>query len=62
MIGAVIGEFVSADRGLGFLITSARNNFDTALVFVAIFALVIIAIALYGTVAMLEKILLKWKQ
>jgi NitT/TauT family transport system permease protein len=62
VIGAVIGEFVSADRGLGFLITSARNNFDTALVFVAIFALVVIAIALYGTVAMLEKILLKWKK
>ena len=62
VIGAVIGEFVSADRGLGFLITSARNNFDTALVFVAILALVVIAIALYGTVAVMEKILLKWKQ
>jgi len=62
VIGAVIGEFVSADRGLGFLITSARNNFDTALVFVAIFALVVIAIALYGTVAVMEKVLLRWKQ
>jgi ABC-type nitrate/sulfonate/bicarbonate transport system permease component len=44
------------------LITSARNNFDTALVFVAILALVVIATTLYGTVAVIEKILLKWKQ
>jgi NitT/TauT family transport system permease protein len=38
VIGAVVGEFVGADRGLGFLINVGRGQYDTALVFVAIFA------------------------
>lgn len=61
VIGAVVGEFVSADRGLGFLINSARNSFDTALVFVGLFTLVFIALSLYGAVVILEKIFLKGK-
>lgn len=62
VIGAVVGEFVGADRGLGFLISAARGQFDTALVFVAVFALVAIAMALYGCVALLEKVWLAWKE
>ncbi len=62
VIGAVVGEFVGADRGLGFLISAARGQFDTALVFVAVFTLVAMAMALYGCVAVLERILLKWKE
>ena len=40
VIGAVVGEFVGADRGLGFLINVGRGQYDTALVFVAIFTLI----------------------
>ena len=61
VIGAVVGEFVGANSGLGFLITTARNRFDTPLVFVAVLALVIIALTMYGAVALLEKRLLSWK-
>jgi len=61
VIGAVVGEFVGADAGLGFLIHAGRGLYDTALMFVAIFALVAIALALYGLVALLERWLLAWK-
>jgi NitT/TauT family transport system permease protein len=61
VIGAVIGEYIGSDRGLGFLIRLGDGNFDTALVFVAIFALVMMALSLYGIVIGLEKKLLKWK-
>ena len=37
VIGAVVGEFVGSDKGLGFLINVGRGQFDTALVFVSIF-------------------------
>jgi len=60
VIGAVVGEFVGADRGLGFLINVGRGQFDTALVFVGIFTLVVLALGLYGLVLLLEKRLLKW--
>ena len=62
VIGAVVGEFVGADRGLGFLINFGRGQYDTALVFVAVAALVVIALGLYGLVALAEKLLLAWKR
>lgn len=61
VIGAVVGEFAGSDRGLGFLINVARGQFDTALVFVAVFTLVFLALGLYGLVLLLEKRLLRWQ-
>lgn len=62
VIGAVVGEFVGADRGLGFLINIGRGQYDTALVFVAIFTLVGMALTLYGLVVLIETRLLAWQQ
>jgi NitT/TauT family transport system permease protein len=62
VIGAVVGEFVGADQGLGFLINQARGLFNTSLVFVAVLALIVIALALYGVVMLLEMWLLRWRE
>ena len=62
VIGAVIGEFIGSDRGLGFLINRGRGQYDTALVFVAVFTLVALALILYGSVAFMEQRLLAWRQ
>lgn len=61
VIGAVVGEFVGADRGLGFLVNVGRGQYDTALVFVAVFTLVTLALALYFLVVLLERRLLAWQ-
>jgi NitT/TauT family transport system permease protein len=61
VIGAVVGELVGADRGLGFLINVGRGLYDTALVFVGVFTLVAMALALYGAVVLLERRLLRWQ-
>jgi NitT/TauT family transport system permease protein len=62
VIGAVVGELVGADRGLGFLINIGRGQYDTALVFVAIFTLVALALGLYSLVAFFEHRLLAWQE
>ncbi len=62
VIGAVVGELSGADAGLGYLINIARGQYDTALVFVAVILLMLIALALYGSVLLLEKKLLVWTQ
>ncbi len=62
VIGAVVGEFVGADKGLGFLINVGRGQYDTALVFVAVFTLVALALALYGMVITLKHRLLAWQE
>ena len=61
VIGAVVGELVGSDRGLGFLINVGRGQYDTALVFVAVFALMGLALCLYGIVAWLESRTLGWQ-
>lgn len=60
VIGAVVGEFAGADSGLGFLINVSRGQYDTALAFVAVFTLVFMALCLYGSVLLMEKLALKW--
>ena len=49
VIGAVVGEFVGAKSGLGFMVNVGRGVYDTALVFVAVFTLIALALILYGT-------------
>jgi len=61
VIGAVVSEFVGADRGLGFLVNLARGLFDTPLMFVALFTLMAIALILYFGVSFLESLLLRWR-
>lgn len=62
VIGAIVAEFVGADRGLGFLINLSRGILDTPLLFVSLAALVVIAVLLYGSVALLEHRLLAWQR
>jgi NitT/TauT family transport system permease protein len=62
VVGAVVGEFVGADRGLGFLINVGRGLYDTTLVFVSVFLLIGMAVTLYAIVAYFESHLLRWRK
>jgi NitT/TauT family transport system permease protein len=61
VIGAVVGEFVGSEKGLGFLISLARGLYDTPLSYVVVFSLVAMALTLYGLVSLLERRLLAWQ-
>ncbi len=60
VIGAVVGEYVGSDRGLGYLINFARGTYDTPLVIAGVLTLVALALALYGAVAWLEARTVGW--
>lgn len=62
VIGAVVGEFVNPQSGLGYLVTAARNRYDTPLVFVSILTMTAIALSLYSMVAYLEWRCLAWRR
>jgi len=62
VIGAIVGELVSAEQGLGFLLQLGDFQYDTPMVFVAVFTLIALALMLYGIVTMLEKRYLKWQE
>ncbi len=61
IIGAVVGEFVSARAGLGFMVNQARNQYDTPLVFVGVFTMTGMALMLYSFVYLLEWRFLWWQ-
>ena len=62
VIGALVGEFVQPkSQGLGYMLVTARYQFKTDLVFVVLVTLAVIALLMYGSVALLEKRLLRWK-
>lgn len=62
VIGALVGEFVQPkSQGLGYLLVTARYQFKTDLVFVVLLTLAVMALAMYGIVALLEKRLLRWQ-
>ncbi len=61
VIGAVVGELVGSDRGLGFLINVGRGQYDTSLVFVAVITLSALAMTLYSVVLLIETKLLSWQ-
>jgi len=62
VIGAIVGELVDAEKGLGFLLQLGDFQYDTPMVFVAVFTLVALALMLYGIVTLLEKRFLKWQE
>jgi NitT/TauT family transport system permease protein len=62
VIGAIIGEFVGTDRGLGYLILISMSQAETPLAFGAIAVLAILSILLFYGVELLERILVPWAQ
>jgi NitT/TauT family transport system permease protein len=60
VIGAVIGEFVGSDVGLGYLIVIANNQIDTALGLASIFLISLIGLILYGAVVLVERLCAPW--
>ena len=60
VIGAVVGEFSGAGRGLGYLVYFARGSSDTALIFVALLALAVMGIGFYLLISWLEAVVMPW--
>ena len=60
VIGAVVGEFVGSDRGLGYVILSATSYWKTELAFSSMILLSLMAIVLFGAVALIERWVCPW--
>ena len=60
VIGAVVGEFVGATNGLGYVIIASGQNANTSLAFAAIVLLSLISIALFYGLVLLERLTIPW--
>ncbi len=60
LIGAVVAEFFNSSAGLGYIMAGAQANYEAAVVWAAIFALVFIGVVLVGLVTVVQHRLLRW--
>ena len=62
MIGVVVGEFIAADRGLGYYVRNSTDLFDSPGVFAGIILLMVLVMIGVGLVSLLERRLLRWRR
>jgi NitT/TauT family transport system permease protein len=58
--GVIVGEFVAATRGLGYLLSFARSTYNAALMFALILLILVVVLLIFGVAGRLEKYLLRW--
>lgn len=62
VVGAIVGEFIGADQGLGYLIVRAGTNFQTTMLFGSLITVSLLGVASYGVIALLDRLLVPWQQ
>jgi len=60
VVGAIVGEFIASDRGLGYIIINSQFTMDTPPIFASLILVSLIGFVLYGLVSVFEKILMPW--
>lgn len=58
--GAVVGEFVGANKGLGYVILQANGNVDTPMLFAGLIVMSVLGVALFAVIEVAERVLLPW--
>jgi NitT/TauT family transport system permease protein len=61
LIGAVVGEYAGADKGLGLLIANAQGTFDAAGIYAGMIVITVIALLAEWLLTLLEHRLLRWR-
>ena len=56
--GAIVGEFLGSDRGLGYLMLQVQVTLDTPAMFMAVIIITLLGVLLYGLVMLLEHLLI----
>jgi len=62
VVGAVVGEFVGSNSGIGYVLQIANGNFDLPLMFAALFVLSMMGVLLFALVELVEKLMIPWHQ
>jgi NitT/TauT family transport system permease protein len=60
VVGALTGEFIGSDRGLGYVLVQASGNLNTALLFATLVVLSLVAMAFFYLVEVAERIFIPW--
>ncbi len=62
VVGAIVGEFVASQRGLGYVIITTQSSMNTPVAFAALVWISVLGLALFGAVAALSRYLAPWAE
>jgi len=62
VVGAIVGEFVASDRGLGYIIINSQFTMDTPPIFAALIVVSLLGVVLFAVVSFAERIVMPWHQ
>jgi NitT/TauT family transport system permease protein len=60
VVGAIVGEFIASDRGLGYIIINSQYTMDTPPIFAALIVVSALGVGLFGLVTLAERLLMPW--
>jgi NitT/TauT family transport system permease protein len=60
VVGAVVGEFVGSNSGIGYVLQVANGNFDLPLMFAGLVLLSVIGVLLFAVVDLIERMMIPW--
>ena len=62
VVGAIVGEFVASQRGLGYVIVTTQSSMNTSVAFASLIWISIIGLVLYGAVVLLAHLWAPWAE
>jgi len=60
VVGAIVGEFVGSDRGLGYLLLTSTGTLDGPLIWAALIVLIAMGMTLFAIVSVIERLAIPW--
>lgn len=61
VVGAIVGEFIASDRGLGYIIINSQYTMDSPPIFAGLMLVSLFGVVLFGIVATLEQLCMPWR-
>ncbi|MFO1086962.1 MAG: ABC transporter permease [Reyranellaceae bacterium] len=62
VVGAIVGEFVASQRGLGYVIVTTQSSMNTSVAFAALIWISVVGLVLYGTVVLAARLWAPWAE
>jgi len=62
VVGAVVGEFVASQRGLGYVIIATQSSMNTPVAFAALVWISVLGLLLFGAVSVVSRYLAPWAE
>jgi NitT/TauT family transport system permease protein len=60
VVGAIVGEFIASDKGLGYIIINSQYTMDSPPIYAGLMLVSLFGVSLFGLVGLAERILMPW--